>query len=68
MNYELEIKKCLLEKDIFNLRAAELETKKVVLEAQRRVHEAETRKSEYSSQIKAKQAELEQVELALLEE
>jgi hypothetical protein len=68
MNFDREIKKCLLEKDICNLKAAEFEQRKFALEAKRRVAEAETRLSEYSAQIKTKQAELEMLELAELGE
>ena len=68
MNYELEIKKCMLQKDIHNLQAAEFEQRKFQLEAMKRASEAGLRMAEYSAQIKKKQAEIDDIELAAMEE
>lgn len=58
MNYEDEVKKCLLEKDIFALQAAKMDQKKVILEGQKRISEAKSRIEEYEAQIKQRQDSL----------
>jgi hypothetical protein len=62
LNYDVEIKRCLAEKDIHALRAAEYEQKRIVLEAKKRVQEAESRVLELLVQIEKKQEELASLE------
>lgn len=62
MNFDFEIKKCLVEKDIHALTSAVFEQKKIVLEAKKRVFDGESRVLELMTQVEKKQAELASLE------
>lgn len=58
IEYDIEIKKVALQKDVFSLQMAEMEQRKIVLESKKRLGEAEAKIREYQTRISEKQNEL----------
>ena len=62
IDFDKEIKVCLLQKDIMGLQVAQMDMKKRILEAKKVIFEAEGRAKEYADSLAAKQAELATIE------
>ena len=61
-DFDIEMKKTVIQKDIFALQGAEMEQKKIFLQARKSLVDAEAKMKEYHARVEEKRFELLQLE------